>query len=473
MSEQDGHRIDLCLAYGGRTLGRLSVARDVPFSGEEQMALDLLARHLSSDLEIARVQAIDARDRLRLSLLERVASRLRNVRDLASARGALAEVGDALVPDFADLCMVYLVQNGQLSLLCMRHREVDQQQLLAARLASPVAERAIARSLSELAMSRQPQQLRRGAATAGGALSPPFDELMQTLQSETLIAAPMWARGKPIGVMCFGQQSSADTGRLSTALTWAQEISERCASAFDCGALVEELREAILSRDNLMAMVAHDLKGPLSAISLSAMSMIPEEAQLERRSSHKQLKLIRRAAEHMHHMVNDLLSASALEARPFGVEPVRVSAYELVEDACQLAEPLLRARSLHLERKFTEELPVVFADREAIERVFANLLGNAAKFTPQGGRVRVSASGGDGRVVVFRVSDTGPGIPEEQQARVFECYWKAHKRSGGLGLGLYIAKAIVEAHGGRIWLETDAGGATFCFELPCCEPVAR
>jgi PAS domain S-box-containing protein len=471
-SDRDGPRIELRMAYGERQLARLSVARaalDPPFTAEERRALKLLAERLSSSLEIARLHAIDARDRLRLSLLERVTNRLRNVHEMASARSALADIAGALVPDFADVCLVHLVQDGGLSLLCVRHVELAQQHRLAAQLRSPDTDRGLARSLSELATSHEPHLMRRpleGRETTRA----PFADLTRTLQTKALIVAPLWARDRSLGVMCFGRLASSDAYDLAM-LTWAQEISDRCAAAMDASMLVHELRDALQWRENLMAMISHDLKSPLSAISLSAMSMVPESPQIERRSSRKQVHLIKRSADHMHKLVNDLLSASLLEAGSFRVELRRESAYELVEEACQLVEPLLHARAIELERAFTKELPSVFADREPLQRVFSNLLGNAAKFTPPGGRIRVSASFSD-NTVLFSVSDSGPGIPEAQQGHMFERYWKGSKASTGLGLGLYISKAIVQAHAGRIWLQGDSSeGATFCFELRRCDPA--
>jgi PAS domain S-box-containing protein len=466
------HSLAVPLRYGERTLADLRVTRTSAqgsFAADAARALELLAERLTSSLEIARLRALEARETLRLSLLEQVDRRLHLTCEADDAKLAVGEVGQALVPAFADLCVVHLMRDGRAELQRLAHVDRERERELLAQLQDAPLQGRFTRALSELARSRQPHLMRLGSLGVSD-VDAPYADLTQTLRSTSLIVAPLWARDRLHGTICFGRESMGEDYELSL-LGWAQEIAGRCASALDTAHLLHELREAVQWRENLMAMISHDLKSPLSAISLSAMSMTPEEPIVERRSSHKQLDLIRRSADHMNRMVSDLLSASLLEAGSFRVELHRESAYELAEEACELVEPLLKARSLQLEKAFIKELPFVFADRGSILRVFSNLLGNAAKFTPKNGQVRVSASSSDTRVM-FSISDTGPGIPEAQQPRLFERYWKGRKGGAGLGLGLYISKAIVEAHEGRIWLESGSElGARFCFELPRCDPA--
>jgi PAS domain S-box-containing protein len=472
-ADHEGPETSAPLCYAGRTVARLSVGRaadDVPFAQEARHALAMLAERLVCNLEIARLHAVGALETLRLSLLERVASKLRSAQESAAITSAVGDIAQEIVPDFADVCLVHLTHDGELRLSALHHVDPDQRRALAGQLRDEQAQRAFADSLSELARSREPHLIQLAVRELSGAEAPPFGVLTGALQATSLIIAPLWARNRLLGTLCFGRFDPSETYDLRS-LSWAGEIADRCASALDTGHLLQELREAVQWRENLMAMISHDLKNPLSAISLSAQSMTPETPVVERRSSHKQVDLIRRSANHMQHMINDLLSASLLEAGSFRVELRRESAYELLEEACELAEPLLIARSLVLEKAFVKDLPFVFADREAVQRVFSNLLGNAAKFTPQGGRICVSASSGHGRVL-FSVRDTGPGIREEHRSHLFERYWKGRKSGLGLGLGLYISKAIVEAHEGRIWIEGDSEpGSTFCFELRRCDPA--
>jgi signal transduction histidine kinase len=165
-------------------------------------------------------------------------------------------------------------------------------------------------------------------------------------------------------------------------------------------------------------------------------------------------------------LIDDLLDLAKIEAGRFALRTQAEPVDAMLEDALALQRPLAEAKGLAL--RFEVEPDVrVLADRERLFRVLSNLVGNAIKFTPAGGRVlvRAGARGGD---ALFAVTDTGPGVAPEDIPRLFDRYWQAPKKtSEGSGLGLYIAKGIVEAHGGRIWAErADEGGAAFRFTLP-------
>jgi PAS domain S-box-containing protein len=471
-SAPDAYTLDVRLSYGERALATLTVKRAQahgPFGSQASGALAMLAERLASSLEIARLRTLEARETLRLSLLEQVERALGRAQDVEATGRAVDGVARALVPGFADLCMVHLIRDGGPQLQRLVHADPVREQALVVQLRDEQQQQRVTSALSELAHAREPQ-LFHSVGQDAAEVDAPYADLMRTLQTAALIVAPLWARERLLGTICFGRAGLGEQYDLGV-LGWAQELAGRCAAALDVTLLVQELREAVQWRENLMAMISHDLKNPLSVIALSAVSMTPEKPLVERRSSHRQVELIRRSADHMHHMINDLLSANLLKSGTLSVELRRESGYQLAEEACELAAPLLTARSLELERAFTADLPYVFADRDLIQRVFSNLLGNAAKFTPRGGRIRVSASYSDSRVI-YCVSDSGPGIPEEQQAQLFDRYWKGRSGAAGLGLGLYIAKSIVEAHKGRIWLERGSGpGATFCFDLRRCEPA--
>ena len=164
-------------------------------------------------------------------------------------------------------------------------------------------------------------------------------------------------------------------------------------------------------------------------------------------------------------LTDDLLDLASIEAHRFALHLESVESRELVEEALLAASPLAEAKRITLAVELID-VPRLEADPERIFRVLSNLLGNAIKFTPEGGTVTVRAErrGGD---LSIAVADTGPGIAADQLPHVFERYWKVQSTSQpGAGLGLYIANGIVEAHGGKIWAESSAGGARFTFILP-------
>jgi len=184
---------------------------------------------------------------------------------------------------------------------------------------------------------------------------------------------------------------------------------------------------------------------------------------------------IRRSADRMNRLILNLLDVASIEAGRLVIEKKRDRVGSLVRDAIEMQQVLATAKTLALEAKIAapDDLEVM-CDRERLLQVFANLIGNAIKFTPEGGSITVGVEA-RGPEVRFAVNDTGPGILEDALPHVFDRFWQAQKTARlGTGLGLSIAKGIVEAHGGRIWVESQLGiGTKFFFTLPLGSPDAR
>lgn len=229
----------------------------------------------------------------------------------------------------------------------------------------------------------------------------------------------------------------------------------------------ELLRAAVESRESLLAAVAHDLRSPLSAIQMSAHLLARASLSDEHPAPSKPLDVILCSVKRMGRLIEDLLQAATIEAGKFTLEPGREDVLPIIEEALHTFEPEATARAVRLERAVPAGLPTIHCDRIRVIQVLSNLIGNALKFVPDGGsiEVRVSVSAGDG---CFAVRDDGPGITEDQLRHLFDRYWKGQAEGHrGIGLGLYISKGIVEAHGGRIWVESQVGvGSTFYFTIP-------
>jgi signal transduction histidine kinase len=219
-------------------------------------------------------------------------------------------------------------------------------------------------------------------------------------------------------------------------------------------------------RDEVMAMVSHDLRNPLNLV-LSHASMLLETATSLERKQRDQLSSIHRAVGQMSRLTEDLLDVSGLESGHVRVDPGEEEAGALVREACRQHESAAEGRSITLRCELPDSLPPVRADRHRMDQLFGNLIGNALKFTPAGGTVVVRAAPAGDRVR-FSVHDDGPGLTEAEQDRVFERFWQVDgSKSGGSGLGLAIARGIVEAHDGRIGVKSrPEEGAEFWFELP-------
>jgi len=217
----------------------------------------------------------------------------------------------------------------------------------------------------------------------------------------------------------------------------------------------------------LLAIVSHDLRSPLAAVLLQAEVMLNLTGAGDKGAAalHGSAGRIRRSAAHMKALTDDLLDLASIEAHRFALRLRPLESRELVEDALLAASPLAEAKRLTLVVELID-VPRLEADPDRIFRVLSNLLGNAIKFTPEGGTVtiRTERRGDD---LSIAVADTGPGIAADQLLHVFDRYWKVQSTSqAGAGLGLYIASGIVEAHGGKIWAEPAAEGARFIFILP-------
>ena len=180
--------------------------------------------------------------------------------------------------------------------------------------------------------------------------------------------------------------------------------------------------------------------------------------------------MVHRAAERMNRLIQDLLDVRRIDSGRMAIE-LRAEAVDgLLKEAMDMLRPLATAASLELDCDVDRTLPRIAADSARVLQVLSNLVGNAVKFTPAGGRVRLRAEPAD-REVRFSVSDTGTGIPADQLPHIFGRFWQGTSVDRrGIGLGLAIAKGIVEAHGGRIWVESEVGtGSQFIFTLPIAE----
>jgi PAS domain S-box-containing protein len=235
-------------------------------------------------------------------------------------------------------------------------------------------------------------------------------------------------------------------------------------------ALQKRLQRAVIARDETVGMVAHDLRNPLSAIMMLSATAGAAPDKLPA-SVVENLSLIRSAAKQMDGLIQDLLDVTRAEAGQLRVDMQPIAVSELINRALATLRPLLDNAGVTLDVDSAPALTVM-ADAPRIGQVLSNLVGNAIKFTPAPGRVSIAVSRTDEGARIS-VSDTGTGIGREVLPHVFDRYWQmphASIRARGAGLGLPIARGIVHAHGGRIWVESEVGkGSVFSFTLALAE----
>ena len=234
------------------------------------------------------------------------------------------------------------------------------------------------------------------------------------------------------------------------------------------------LQHAVAARDQVLGIVAHDLRNPLSMIMMTAKAMKRRPGNEPDRRDGEIPESILTAAEHMNQLIEDLLDVARVEAGEFGVEFALLAAADLARDAIERQRPLVQAAGLTISLEVEPDVRTFWGERRRLLQVFENLIGNATKFTPSGGRIVVRAAVTDGDVR-FSVTDTGVGIAADALRHVFDPFWQATTRARrlGAGLGLPITKGIVEAHGGRIAVESEVGrGTAFYFTIPAAQRSA-
>lgn len=294
--------------------------------------------------------------------------------------------------------------------------------------------------------------------------------LLEALAPTSTMGVPLIAHGRLLGALVVAT-CRPDRRYRAGDLRLLAELGQRAALALDNALLYRTARRAVQTRDDVLGIVAHDLRNPLGTIVLQATLLQRLEAELGPRAR-KAGDAIERAARRMNRLIQDLLDTTRLETGSLPIEPKRIPAAQIVLGSEESHRALVASGSLRLQVELPPELPDIWGDRDRLLQVFENLLGNAAKFTPAGGRITVGARPGKGEII-FWVADTGEGISEADVPRLFDRFWQARKgERRGAGLGLGIAKGIVEAHGGRIWVDSAPGqGSTFQFTVPVASPV--
>jgi signal transduction histidine kinase len=233
----------------------------------------------------------------------------------------------------------------------------------------------------------------------------------------------------------------------------------------------ERLKELDHLKSDFVSHVSHELRTPLTAIKGAVDLILRQVAGPLTEKQVHYLTRVRSNTQHLAGLINDLLDLSKIESGRIEIKSSRVSLSGLLHEVVEALRPVAAEKVIALEATIREPSILVWADRDKINQVLTNLIGNAIKFTPVHGRVTVSASRNGGASVQVSVSDTGPGVPPDEKEKIFAKFYQIAKVNGenskGTGLGLAISKALVELHGGKIWVESEPSrGSTFSFTLP-------
>ena len=395
------------------------------------------------------------RERLLLGAAQLLGSSLEFEENLLRLAPQIAQLGDFCLIDLID-------EDGEIARLTAVSREPKDAEL-AERLGSIHLRRDCAHfSFEPLVLGRPSfrESLDR-EQLASLVQDPDHQALVTALQLRALISVPIVADRVAGAITVLGCEPTTRLGEDELGLL--KELARLAGAAVSNARRFRAERRAREAREEMLAQVAHDLANPLSTIQIAA------QTGLLQASAHapevvRHIELVRGAAKRTLRLVQDLLDFSRLELGGLKVMPALFPLGPLVEDAVAQARPLANGVELIAEPGV---LPPVYADRDRVFQVLANLLGNALKFTRPGGTVRLTAAVREDEVELV-VSDTGIGIPQHCLPMVFERFWQATQADRrGAGLGLSIAKSLVEAQGGRLWAKSAVGkGSTFGFTLP-------
>jgi two-component system phosphate regulon sensor histidine kinase PhoR len=232
---------------------------------------------------------------------------------------------------------------------------------------------------------------------------------------------------------------------------------------------ITRLKQLEKIRQDFVANVSHELRTPLTTIKGYAETLL--DGALKEDQAFQFVQVIKRHTDRLTKIVEDLLMLSRIEAKEFQLKMEVISLPNFIDDIIDFVKDLAEKKRISLSRNEIPSSLAVQADRSHLEQILINLLDNAIKYTPDGGRVTVLAIEGDSKDIQFLIEDNGIGIPKEDLSRIFERFYRVDKgrskEMGGTGLGLSIVKHLVQAHGGRVWVESQPGkGSTFYFTLP-------
>ncbi|HXH38411.1 MAG TPA: HAMP domain-containing sensor histidine kinase [Thermoanaerobaculia bacterium] len=427
------------------------LGRQMRLLAREAMARRHEAEHDAADAQRARAAA-ESEER-RAAFLATAGQELAASLDYEHAIATLARL---IVPNIAEICVIDLAESdGGLRRAAVAHRDAEREKELAAHVGEVVLE--VPEALALVIRERQTRII-------GQASSLLVYAGVSAEEQRSLMAVPLVSRGQTLGVILAAAAESKPFTREDASLLG--ELSRHGSLSIDNARLYLESQQAVQAREEVLAIVSHDLRSPLNAVMLAA-SLLQTSDRIAPQDR-EELEIIDISAKRMRRLIEDLLDVTRLEGgKRLPIEPAPLSVESLFSETYELFKSQAATSSITLQYQAGDGVPQVFADQHRVLQVLSNLIGNAMKFTPPGGMITYRAEPQDASVRIT-VADNGPGIPKENLGDIFNPYWQAKRTARlGAGLGLPIAKGIVESHGGRMWVESEPGNGTkFFFTLP-------
>ncbi|HEV8433853.1 MAG TPA: GAF domain-containing sensor histidine kinase [Thermoanaerobaculia bacterium] len=453
---RDAERLNLSLTII-LTMLALTSAMLVAGLGRQMrlLAREAMRRRQEAEREAAdakRARTAAEREERRAAFLAAAGQELAASLDLQQTIARLARI---VVSNLAEVCVVDMKQaDGTLQRAAVAHRKPNGDATPSKKSGQTLD--TVPEGIVEVMKQHAPRLIGSVSAIASyfGGESP-----------HPVLVVPLVSRGETLGVVAAIARADHPFTHDDVALF--AELARVGSLAIDNARLYLDSQQALRAREEVLAIVSHDLRNPLNAVKLGASLLATSEAISG--GDREQLEIIDISANRMADLIADLLDVTRLEGgKRLPIEPAHVDIEPLFGEAHELFRTQAAANAINLEYEIEPATPAIYADRHRVMQVLSNLIGNALKFTPAQGVISFRAAPHKEGLVLFSVSDSGPGIPRQNLKDIFNPYWQAKRTERmGAGLGLPIAKGIVESHGGTIWVESEQEkGTTFYFTLP-------
>jgi PAS domain S-box-containing protein len=416
--------------------------------------------------------SLDITDRRRAEQVSRfVAGVSAALADLTDSASTFHKVAALSVPTFADWCAVDIVdEDGRPRRVAVAHADPDKIREFTALLAKYPPRAGDPHGVLKVIRTGESELVEEvtDATLASATHDEDHFRRLKALGLRSHVLAPLRSHGRVLGVVTF---ITAESGRLYTAadLVVAEDLAGRAAVAVENARLYQALQEADRRKDEFLATLAHELRNPLAPIRNAAQVFrlkAGSDPDLQRGRD-----VIDRQVDHLTRLIDDLLDVSRIARNKLELRKAQVVLADAVAGAVETSRPLIEQMGHDLAVELPPEPVYLDADLIRLSQVFMNLLTNAAKYTPEGGRIRLTARR-DGGDVVVAVTDTGLGIPAEKLPSLFEMFFQVdgtlEKSQGGLGIGLSLVRRLVEMHGGTVGASSPGAnrGSEFTVRLP-------
>jgi PAS domain S-box-containing protein len=382
----------------------------------------------------------------------------------------IQKIAELVVPKLADVCVVHVLVNGTLIPKAISHRSpsgvqcsLDNSKILV------VVKTDIPYGPYHVVKTEQPQLIENMTPEIIELISPncSVHDFLKSNQANSYIGVPMSARGKMIGAISFIRYQP--NSYTHDDVVFAELVSSRASMAVDNAKLYHDAQDAVHLREDVLAIVSHDLRNPLSVVKgfSEMLGFFIEAGPAQKEKAQHAIDVINRSVKQMERLIGDLLDFAKIQSGKLSLELKVVDIQKLVEDGIDSVQHHSMSKNIRIIKSINTKEKVVLCDIDRMRQVFTNILGNSIKFSSDNSKIEIEVQSTNSEVV-FSIRDYGPGIDEKELENLFDRYWQSTKTAKlGTGLGLFIAKGIVENHHGQIWAESVVGhGATLSFTLP-------